>query len=85
MLLVIICIPLIAGAVIGALYLIADNKVVIRDGYNQQIETGGELEAKYLANGEYAAKKYTFKEEDPIKKVSVFYPEELEKRMAVIL
>ena len=78
-LLIIICIPLVVAAVIGTLYLIADNKVVIKDGYNQQIETGGELEAKYLANGEYAVKKYTFKEDDPIKKVSVFYPEEMEK------
>ena len=74
-----ITVPVVFAAVVGVGYLYADNKVVIKDGYNQQIETGGELEAKYLSNGEYDVKKYTFKEDDPIKKVSVFYPEVMEK------
>ena len=61
-----------------ALYLYADNKADIRKGYNQGIETGGALEEKYLQDGPYAAKKTTAKTEDPIKKYTIYYPEELE-------
>lgn len=42
-----------------ALYLYADNKADIVKGYNREIDTGGPLEAKYLQDGPYAAKKTT--------------------------
>ena len=75
---VLISIPVAIATVLGILYLYADNKADIKDGYNKEIETGGELESKYLLGTDLKVKKTTFKEEDPIKKVSVFYPEELE-------
>lgn len=53
-------------------------KVDVHSGYNQEIETGGELEAMYLLCGNLKVKKTTYKAEDPIKKVSIFYPEEME-------
>ena len=40
-----------------ALYLYADNKADIVKGYNREIDTGGPLEAKYLQDGPYAAKR----------------------------
>ena len=61
-----------------ALYLYADNKADIVKGYNREIEIGGALEAKYLQDGPYAAKKATAKAEDPIRKYTIYYPEELE-------
>lgn len=73
-----IAIPIVVGAALGGAYLYEDNKADIRKGYNTKIETGGEIEAKYLLGGDLKVKKTTFKEEDPIKKVSVFYPEEME-------
>lgn len=66
---------IVAGA---ALYLYADNKADIVKGYNREIDTGGPLEAKYLQDGPYAAKKTTAKAEDPIKKYTIYYPEEME-------
>ena len=74
---VLIILAVIAVALVGV-YLYADNAPVISKGYNEQIETGGKLEAKYLAGGGLTAKKFTAKAEDPIKKYTVYYPEELE-------
>ena len=77
-LLVLLLIPVIAAVVLAGLYLYADNKKYIHSGYNQEIETGGALEAKYLQTGEYPTKKFTAKAEDPIKKYTVYYPEKME-------
>ena len=60
------------------LYLYADNKPYIHKGYQESIETGGDIEAKYLHSGEYQTKKTTAKAEDPIKKYTIYYPAELE-------
>ena len=60
------------------LYLYADNKPDIHKGYQEGIETGGDIEAKYLHSGEYQTKKTTAKAEDPIKKYTIYYPAELE-------
>ena len=49
------------------LYLYADNKPYINNGYQESIETGGDIEAKYLHSGENQTKKTTAKAEDPIK------------------
>ena len=76
-LLVLLLIPVIAAVVLAGLYLYADNKKYIHSGYNQEIETGGALEAKYLQTGEYPTKKFTAKAEDPIKKYTVYYPEKM--------
>lgn len=62
------------------MYLWADNAPVIYKGYNGNIETGGEIEEKYLQNGEYDTSEITEKEEKPIKKYTVFYPRELESK-----
>ena len=75
---ILIAIPVVLAAVVGGWYYYTDNKADIKVGYNKEIETGGEIEAKYLLGGDLKVKKTTFKEEDPIKKVSVFYPEEME-------
>ena len=74
---VLIILAVIAVALVGV-YLYADNAPVISKGYNEKIETGGTLEAKYLAGGGLTTKKFTAKTEDPIKKYTVYYPEELE-------
>lgn len=72
-LLILAAIPFVLAAVIGVLYLYADNKPDIRKGYNEHIETGGELEAKYLQSGSYETAKFTANEEKPIKKYTVYY------------
>ena len=60
------------------LYLYADNKPYIQQGYQESIQTGGDIEAKYLYSGNYQTKKTTAKAGDPIKKYTIYYPEELE-------
>lgn len=69
---------LIIIAALAAIYFYADNRRDIKTGYNQEIETGGSLEGKYLAGGDFETKKFTAKAEDPIKKYTVYYPAELE-------
>ena len=68
-LLILLAIPFVIAAVIGILYLYADNKPDIHKGYNEKIETGGTLEAKYLQFGSFETQKYTDKADKPIKKI----------------
>ena len=75
---VIFIIILVLAALIVVWYLWADNAPVIHKGYNEKIETGGEIEKKYLQNGAYETSKETVKAEDPIKKYTIYYPSELE-------
>ena len=77
-LIVLLAIPVVLVAVLAIVYLYADNKRDIKPGYNQEIKTGGTLEARYLAGGDFETKKFTAKAEDPIKKYTVYYPAELE-------
>ena len=77
-LLILLAIPFVLAAVIGILYLYADNKPDIHKGYNEKIETGGTLEAKFLQYGSYDTEKYTANADKPIKKYTVYYPKELE-------
>ena len=75
----IILTPVVLAAFLLVLYVYMDYfKVDIKKGYNHKIETYGYLEAKYLQGGDMKVKKNTFKEDKPINKVSIFYPEELE-------
>lgn len=75
----IISIPVAIIILLASVYVYMDLiKVEVKEGYNNKIETGGSLESKYLLGGGLNVKKFTFKEDKPIRKVSVFYPEELE-------
>lgn len=75
---VLLGIPFVLASALGIMYLYADNKPDIRNGYNEKIETGGVIEAKYLQFGEYETNKFTAKEEKPIEKYTVYYPKALE-------
>lgn len=66
---VIFIIILVLVVLIVVWYFWADNAPVIHKGYNEKIETGGEIEKKYLQNGTYETSKETVKAEDPIKKI----------------
>lgn len=66
-----------------ALYLYADNAPVIHQGYNQKIKTGGDIEHKYLQSGNFTTKKTTAKAEKPLKKYTIYHPEELENTKRV--
>ena len=74
----IIIVPVVIATVVWIGFLYADNKADIRKGYNTMIDTGGEIESKYLLGGDLKVKKISYKDEDPIRKVSIFYPEKLE-------
>lgn len=72
----IIILVIIVGLV--GLYLYADNAPTVHKGYNDDIETGGSIEEKYLQNGAYEVKTETVKAEDPIKKCTIYYPSDME-------
>lgn len=72
----IIILVIIVGLV--GLYLYADNAPTVHKGYNDDIETGGSIEEKYLQNGAYEVKTETVKAEDPIKKYTIYYPSDME-------
>jgi len=46
--------------------------------YTTKTKTGGPIEAKYLAMGEYAVRSTTADAEEPVKKLTIAYPEKLE-------
>ena len=73
-----IIIIIVLVVVIGILYLYADNKPSLYKGFNEKIETGGEIEKKYLEMGKYDIKKKIKKAEKPINKYTIYYPSELE-------
>ena len=56
-LLILLLIPVVIAAILGGLYLYADNKPDIINGYEKSIQTGGSLEAQYLQHGAYDVKK----------------------------
>ena len=66
------------AVILIALYLYADNKPLLGKNFRDDIKTGGDLEKKYLADGTYKVKKATVDAEKPIKKYTIYYPEELE-------
>ena len=70
--------PVLLVAVIIGWYLYVDNKPVMKKGYNTKIETGCQIERKYLADGSYTPKRITYKAEKPIQKYTIYYPKELE-------
>ena len=53
---ILLLIPVVIAAILGGLYLYADNKPDIRKGYDKDIQTGGPLEAQYLQHGAYDVK-----------------------------
>lgn len=74
----IIIVIVVLAVILVALYLYADNKPLFGKNFRDDIKTGGELEKKYLADGTYKVKKTTADAEKPIKKYTIYYPEELE-------
>lgn len=70
--------PVLLVAVTIGWYLYVDNKPVMKKGYNTKIETGGQIERKYLADGSYTPKRITYKAGKPIQKYTIYYPKELE-------
>ena len=64
--------------VLFLLYLYKDNAPVLFEGYNKKIETGGNIEYKYLQKGKYETSHITVKVEKPMKKYTIYYPSELE-------
>ena len=64
--------------VLFLLYLYNDNAPVLFEGYNKKIETGGNIEYKYLQKGKYETSHITVKTEKPMKKYTIYYPSELE-------
>ena len=78
LLIILFLIPIVIAVLLFGLYLYADNKPYIHKGYNQTIQTGGEIEATYLQNGANEIKKFTANAEKPIGKYTVYYPAQLE-------
>lgn len=64
--------------VLFLLYLYKDNAPVLFGGYNKKIETGGNIEYKYLQKGKYKTSHITVKVEKPMKKYTIYYPSEIE-------
>lgn len=72
---IIIILVLILGLICWYLY--EDNKPSIKENYRSGIETGGNIEYRYLQDGDYETGKMTIKASDPIKKYTIYYPAEM--------
>lgn len=64
--------------VIVGLYLYKDNAPVLGSNYMKSVKTGGSIEQQYLQRGNYDTSHMTEKAENPMKKYSIYYPENLE-------
>lgn len=67
---------------------INSRKPVVEKNYQEKTQTGGEIEAYYLKDGSYETACREYKAEDPLKKIGIRYPKEMEtseKRYPVIV
>ncbi|MDE6260432.1 MAG: hypothetical protein K2M42_06160 [Oscillospiraceae bacterium] len=64
-------------AVIGVLVYVGNRPAALTD-YQQSVETGGEIEAKYMSNGEFEVSVYEEQALQVFKKYVIYYPAELE-------
>ena len=72
---IVLCIIL----VIAVLLLFLSLQPAAPNDYTRTVEAGGELEARYLAEGPYKISHKTVKADEPIKKYTIYYPAELKK------
>ena len=68
---------LIIIAIIAALFIKATYMQVIPGNYTRKTPTGGAIEEKYMAMGEYKVSSMKVKREDGLKKILIFYPSDL--------
>lgn len=69
---------LVVGVLLAALFIRAAYMPLIPKNYTEKTETGGVIEAKYLAMGEYKVAERRISRDDSLKKILIFYPAELE-------
>lgn len=69
---------LVAVIAIAALLIYIGNKPAAPTGYQQNIEIGGEIEAKYMSDGEFEVSVYKEQALQVFKKYVIYYPTELE-------
>lgn len=68
---------IVLALILVVIYLYADNKRILFKGFAENIETGGELEKKYIQNGKYEISVKKVKADKPIKKYTIYYPTEM--------
>lgn len=74
----ILIVILVLALILVVIYFYADNKKILFKGFAEKIETGGELEKKYIQNGKYEISVKKVKADKPIKKYTIYYPTEME-------
>lgn len=74
----ILIVILVLTLILVVIYFYADNKRILFKGFAEKIETGGELEKKYIQNGKYEISVKKVKADKPIKKYTIYYPTEME-------
>lgn len=74
----ILIVILVLALILVVIYFYADNKKILFKGFAEKIETGGELEKKYIQNGKYEISVKKVKTDKPIKKYTIYYPTEME-------
>ncbi len=75
---IIVVVIIVIAALLGIIYYFWDNAPSVTENFRDKIETGGEIEEKYLQDGSYEVEKTTAKAEKPINKYTIYYPKELE-------
>ena len=63
---------------IAAIGVINSRKQVVDKDYQEKAQIGGEIEQKYLQDGSYEVSYREYAADDPLKKIEVYYPKELE-------
>ncbi len=63
---------------LGAFYLYSDNAPIIKSDFAQNVQTGGDLENRYLQWGDSDTSRMRIKVDSHAKKLTIFYPSQLE-------
>lgn len=71
---------LVIVGLLAILLLLLSTAKSVPGNYTKNVQTGGELEARYLAEGPYAVKHVKIKAEEPLQQIEIWYPEALAER-----
>ncbi len=80
---VVIIIIIVLTVLILAFFFYISRQPAVPKNYIEKVETGGEVESKYLNYGEFDVKNEKITVNEPSKEIEIFYPEELENSNAI--
>lgn len=76
---ILLIVVLLIAAALGFLYYVVYHAPMVPKEYWNEVKTGGNIEAKYLACGDYEVAHIEEKADEPVNRYVIYYPKDLEQ------